>query len=71
MELLETYLKMSPSERDDRFVRTGVAAQLVGVSRRTIQAWVQYGHIEAIKIGHHYRVDLLSLQEYLRNTVAS
>ena len=68
MDLLDTYLKMAPSGRNGRFVKTGQAARVAGVSRRTIQAWVEYGYVEAVRIGHQYQVDLHSLRDYLRET---
>jgi excisionase family DNA binding protein len=68
-ELLRTYLLLSKGEREQRFVDTARAAELTGLSRRTIQFWVEIGAIKAVPIGRRYEIDLMSLTEYLSNRV--
>jgi len=64
-ELLDIYLSLSVAEREGRFVGTTIAAERVGLSRRTIESWVDEGHIRAIRVGKKYQVDLESLRDYI------
>lgn len=68
-ELLDLYLSLPPKRREERFVDTAHAAQLTGLSVRTIQFWVESGVIQAIVIGRKYRVDLNSLKKHLKNQI--
>jgi excisionase family DNA binding protein len=68
-ELLRLYLTLSPTERDQRFVDTARAAQIVGLSRRTIQLWVEIGSIRALPIGRKYKVDLNSIKDFLERRI--
>jgi excisionase family DNA binding protein len=67
--LLELYLSLSESQRNQEFPTTRHAEELTGVSRRTIQYWIDIGEIEAIFVGRKYRVYFKSLKSYLRNRV--
>jgi len=66
-ELLSLYLSLSPAPRETIFVNTAEAAEITGVSMRTIQLWVECGTVRAISIGRKYRIVLESLREYLRS----
>ncbi len=66
-ELLAYYLDLPPSRREELFPQTATAAVRVGVSQRTIQAWIDAGLIRAVPIGKRFRVHLESLLSYLRN----
>ena len=61
-ELLSTYLSLSNEERKLRFLGTSEAARLTGLSRRTIQLWIEMGHIQAVPIGRRYQIDMTSLR---------
>jgi|GEM_PF-6191410 len=65
-DLLELYLSLSGKQRELRFTDTARAAQVTGVSVRTIQFWIESGMIQAIVIGRKYQVDLDSLRAYLK-----
>jgi excisionase family DNA binding protein len=69
-ELLEEYLASSAEGRDRQFPDTAGAAQIVGLSRRTIQLWIELGEIQAVLIGGKYRVSLDSLRAYLKRREA-
>lgn len=64
-ELLKTYLALPKDERHKRFADTARAAEMAGVSRRTIQFWIEIGAVRALSIGKRYEVDLDSLTQYL------
>jgi excisionase family DNA binding protein len=64
--LLELFLRLSVTERGAEFVGTDRAAELLGVSRRTIQLWIELGVIRAVRIGKRYEVSLSSVRDYLR-----
>ncbi len=66
-DLLEEYLAMPLSKREESFVDTAQAAEVVGLSRRTIQSWIECGFVRAIVVGRKYKVEMASLHRYLRN----
>jgi excisionase family DNA binding protein len=65
-ELLELYLCLPKKRREERFTDTAHAAEMTGLSVRTIQSWIESGVVRAIHIGKKYQVDLNSLKEFLR-----
>lgn len=65
-DLLELYLAASAQERGKLFLDTERAAQLTGLSRRTIQFWIETGVVKAIAIGRRYEVYLPTLTSYLQ-----
>ncbi len=65
-ELLELYLSLPKKQREERFTGTTQAAEITGLSVRTIQSWIESGAVRAINIGKKYRVDTVSLKGYLR-----
>ena len=65
-ELLDLYLAAPVKQREEQFLGTARAAEIAGVSQRTIQFWIDSGALPAIRIGKNYRVSLDSLREYLR-----
>lgn len=68
-ELLEIYLTLPVKERRQRFSDTAYAAELTGLTQRTIQLWIEFGVVQAVQIGRKYQVDLHSLKAYLRSRV--
>jgi excisionase family DNA binding protein len=68
-DLLEKYLTLDENQRDQDFPTTKSAAKLAGVSRRTIQFWVETGAVEAIFVGRKCRVNFDSLKKYLKSRV--
>jgi excisionase family DNA binding protein len=68
-ELLKQYLSLPEDQREQKFPTTERAAQLIGMSRRTIQYWVEIEDIEAIFVGKICRVRLDSLVTYLERRV--
>ena len=68
-DLLSTYLSMPPQQRDRRFVDTARAAEITGLTQRTIQMWIEFGLILAVNVGRKYKVDVNSLKAYLFSRV--
>lgn len=64
-ELLSLYLSLPPGPRQKAFVNTAQAAEITGVSVRTIQLWIESGAVRAIVIGRKYKIVLQSLKEHL------
>lgn len=65
-ELLELYLSLPPKRRGESFIDTAHAAEITGVSIRSIQLWIEIGAVRAIAVGGRYRIVLDSLKAYLR-----
>jgi excisionase family DNA binding protein len=65
-ELLELYLSLPPKRRAESFIDTAHAAEITGVSVRSIQLWIEIGAVRAIAVGGKYRVVLDSLKAYLK-----
>jgi excisionase family DNA binding protein len=68
-ELLSLYLSLPPPSREKTFVNTAHAAEITGVSMRTIQLWVESGAVRAIVIGRKYRIVFESLRAHLESQV--
>jgi excisionase family DNA binding protein len=66
-ELLSLYLSLSPAPRKEAFISTAHAAEITGVSVRTIQLWIESGAVRAIVIGRKYRIVLESLRAHLKS----
>jgi excisionase family DNA binding protein len=64
-ELLNLYLDLPRKERNAMFADTASAAELVGLSQRTIQFWIEIGLIRAVFLGGKYKISLPSLKSYL------
>jgi excisionase family DNA binding protein len=70
VDLLEAYLSLETDARQIRFADTARAAELVGLSRRTIQLWIRKGEIRAVRVGHKkYQVCLASLRSRLEQSL--
>jgi len=65
LRLLERWLQLSKEEKSRQFADTASAAEVAGVSQRTIQNWIDSGSVAAIRVGKKFRVSLLSLKESL------
>lgn len=68
-ELLELYLSLPPKRRGESFIETAHAAEITGVSVRSIQLWIESGAVRAIAVGGKYRIVLDSLKAYLRERI--
>lgn len=68
-ELLQIYFTLPPEKRKERFADTARAADLFGLSQRTVQHWIKLGVIRALPIGRKYKVDLHSLRAHLKRRV--
>ncbi len=68
-DLLELYLTLPHKLRQQRFGDTAHAAEITGLTQRTIQLWIEFGAIRAIPVGRKYKIDLESLKEYLKRRV--
>ncbi len=66
-DLLALWLGLPKQERYQKFADTARAAEITGLSRRTIQFWIEIGAIKAATIGRRYEVDLESLTRYLKD----
>jgi excisionase family DNA binding protein len=69
--LLDLYLSLDKLEKRRQFACTLRTAEMVGVSRRTIQLWIELGQIQAIRVSKKYQVYLSSVQDYLNETMAA
>jgi excisionase family DNA binding protein len=65
-ELLDRYISLSEKERVEEFLTTEHAAEIAGMSQRTIQLWVDVGDLRAIFLGRKCRVHRDSLMAYLK-----
>ena len=70
-ELLDLYLASAYEQREKHFADTSRAAEMAGVSRRTIQLWIEIGVLPALRIGRKYKVSVDSLCEYLRSQIGT
>ena len=68
-ELLTLYLAATVKQREAQFADTARAAEIAGLSRRTIQLWIDIGVLQALRIGKNYRVSLDSLRTYLESQI--
>lgn len=64
-ELLKLYLSLPKRERDERFIDTARAAEITGLTRRTIQLWIEVGAVRAIHVGKKYEIEVGSLMHRL------
>ena len=64
--LLEYYLSLPKNRRDQEFAETSRAAEIAGLSQRTIQLWIEMGAIRAIFVGGKYKILLESMKTYLK-----
>ncbi|MCI0339240.1 MAG: sigma-70 family RNA polymerase sigma factor [Acidobacteria bacterium] len=63
-------MTLSENQRDQEFPNIESAAKPTGLSRRTIQFWVEIGAVEAIFVGGKCRVNFDSLKTYLKNRLS-
>ncbi len=70
-DLLTLWLSLSDKERQDKFADTATAARKIGLSQRTVQAWIDTDRIRAVPVGKKYQVYLVSLKRYLFDRVDS
>jgi excisionase family DNA binding protein len=68
-QLLDFYLGLPSKERDGMFAETARAAEIVGLSQRTIQLWIEIGLIRALLLGGKYKICLQSLRGYLKSCI--
>lgn len=68
-ELLSLFLSLPPGPREKTFINTSHAAEITGVSMRTIQLWIESGAVRAIVIGRKYRIVLESLRAHLESQI--
>ena len=68
-DLLSLYLALPPPSRAKTFVSTARAAEITGVSMRTIQLWIESGAVRAILVGRKYRIVLESLRAHLESQI--
>jgi hypothetical protein len=65
-QLLDFYLDLSRKARDEYFVDTASAAEMAGVTQRTIQLWIEGGLVCAVYIAGKFKVTVHSLKQYLK-----
>ncbi|MEW6207698.1 MAG: helix-turn-helix domain-containing protein [Acidobacteriota bacterium] len=68
-QLLDFYLSLPSKLRKDHFAETSQAAEMTGLSQRTIQLWIEGGLIRAMLVGGKYKVSLASLKAYLKRRI--
>jgi excisionase family DNA binding protein len=65
--LLQLFLSSTDRQRDELFVNAADAARITGLSRRTIESWIEAGSIQAVRVGKkNYQIYRPSLIEYLK-----
>ncbi len=64
-ELINIWLSTSREERKQKFAGTARAAEIAGVSQRTVQFWIDSGYLASLRIGKKYQIYLPSLIEHL------
>ena len=64
-DLLDQFLSLPKLQREERFITTSRAAEITGLSIRTIQLWIESGYVRSFTIGKKYRIDRRSLVDYL------
>lgn len=69
-DLLTLFLSLPRAERENQFVDTAQTAEIVGMSRRTVQLWIELGQIRAVRVGKKYYVLLASVHGYLHECLA-
>jgi excisionase family DNA binding protein len=69
LDLLTIYLGATIKQREAQFADTARTAEIAGLSRRTIQLWIDTGVLQALRIGKNYRVSLDSLRIYLEGQI--
>jgi len=62
-DLLNLFFSLPLRQRELNFASTARAAEIVGLSQRTIQFWAQIGVIQSIRIGNKYQIYLRSLMQ--------
>ena len=67
--MLDQYLSLPKKQREQRFMDTAHAAEITGLSIRTIQLWIERGVVHAVPVGKKYQVELGSLRDYLKRQV--
>lgn len=65
-DLVQYYLNLPAQERDTRFASVFRAAEITGLSSRTIQRWAKERHIKAIFIAERYQIEIESLFNYIK-----
>ncbi len=64
-DLLPLYFAMSDLQRREQFADTAHTAEIIGVSQRTIQHWIECGWIKSITIGKKHQVYLDSVRTFI------
>lgn len=65
-QLVDLYLDLPRKAREEYFVDTASAAEMAGVTQRTIQLWIESGLVRAVYIAGSYKVTVLSFKQYLK-----
>ncbi len=66
-ELLDGWFSMSTKERRQWYAGTARAAEIAGVSRRTLLDWIHAGKVASLRIGKKHHVYLMSLKTHLNH----
>jgi excisionase family DNA binding protein len=64
--LLSRWLSLSNESRSKEFADTSRAAEIAGVSKRTVRDWIAAGHIRSVRIGKKHEILRESLIAYLK-----
>lgn len=65
-QLVELYFSLSIRERSQQFVNTANSAEILGVSQRTVQYWIEIGELPAVRVGKRYWVHAESARQIIR-----
>jgi excisionase family DNA binding protein len=63
--LLDRWLALPDKGRKEEFADTARAAEIAGVSPRTLRHWIDAGYVLSVRIGKTHRIHLKSLRDYL------
>ncbi len=64
-ELQNLYLSLEPDQRKLLFASTALAADILGIRRRTLQLWIKKRFALAIRTGKKYQVYLPAVKRYI------
>jgi excisionase family DNA binding protein len=64
-DLLEVFLNLPVDERSRRFLSVKDAAEMIGISSRTVRDWFYQAHLDGVYLRRVIRIDVRSLKKYL------
>ena len=69
LELLDIYMSLRGKERDEKFITAEQAAEITGLTSRTIRKWINEGKIESLLFGDKHHIWMDSLRGHMQYLV--